>query len=106
MVRVGDRMFIIRTAQIDWIEAEGNYVRVHAGKESSLLRRPIGRLESVLDPRRFLRVNRSAIVNLDSVREVKPLFHGEYSMLLQGGAELKLSRKQRQKFHQMVGMAT
>lgn len=103
MVRVGERLFLIKTTQIDWVEAAGNYARVHAGKESSLVRQSLGRLEAVLDPGQFLRVNRSAIVNLDQIRELVPHFHGEYRLFLRNGAELTLTRSHRHKFHRLVG---
>lgn len=92
MIRSGGRLFFLRTDEIDWIEADGNYVRVHAGGASHQLRETITRLETQLDPTRFLRIHRSTIVNLDRVREIQPLFHGEHRVLLQDGTELTMSR--------------
>jgi two-component system, LytTR family, response regulator len=92
MIRSGGRLFFLRTDEIDWIEADGNYVRLHAGGASHQLRETITRLETQLDPARFLRIHRSTIVNLDRVREIQPLFHGEHRVLLQDGTELTMSR--------------
>ncbi len=92
VVKSGGSLVFVKTAEIDWIEAEGNYVRLHVGAASHLVRDTIGRLEESLDPGRFLRVHRSTIVNLDRVREVHPLFHGEYRVVLDDGTKLRLSR--------------
>jgi len=73
-IRNDDRTVFVRTADIDFIESAGNYVAVHAGKESHILRETMASLESQLDPEKFLRVSRSAIVNLDRVRELQPMF--------------------------------
>ena len=71
----------VRVEEVDWVEAQGNYVRLHASGASHLLREPLHRLEARLDPRRFVRVHRSAIVNLDRVREVQFLFRGEHVVI-------------------------
>ena len=92
MIREAGRLFFLRTDEIDWIESEGNYVRLHAGGASHQLRETLSRLESQLDPGRFLRIHRSTIVNLDRVKEIQPLFHGEHRVLLADGTELTLSR--------------
>jgi len=92
MIRAGGRLFFVDVGEIDWIEAEGNYVRIHVGEASHLLRETISGLESQLDPDRFLRVHRSTIVSLDRVREIRPLFHGEHSVVLRDGTTLTLSR--------------
>ena len=71
----GNRSIVVKTDEIDWIEAEGNYVRIHFGKQSSLLRETLAKLESQLDPRKFTRIHRSQIVNIDHVRELQPWSH-------------------------------
>jgi two-component system LytT family response regulator len=91
-VRTGEAVHFLRTAEIDWVEAEGNYVRLHASGASHLLREPLHRLEARLDPRRFVRVHRSAIVNLDRVRRLEPWFHGEFEVVLEDGTRLRSSR--------------
>ena len=91
-VKNDDRVVVIKTADIDSIESAGNYVAVNAGKESHILRETLNTLESQLDPEKFLRVSRSAIVNLDRVKELQPMFKGEHIILLQNGKQLAMSR--------------
>src|SRR6185295_14470904 len=76
VIKMNGHVFFIKAAEIDWLEAEGNYVRLHSGKESYLLRDTISALEAQLDPKQFLRVHRSAIVNIDRIQELQPWFHG------------------------------
>jgi len=102
VVKAGGRAFFLKTDEIDWIEAEGKYVRLHVGRESHLLREPISTLEAQLDPRRFLRIHRSTIVNVDRVRELQPWFHNEYRVLLRDGTELMLSRGCRKKLAELL----
>ena len=86
---------LLRGDEIDWIESEGNYVQFHAGKQRFLVRQMIGALEQELDPRRFIRVHRSTIVNIDRIRELQPLFRGDYAIVLEDGTRLTLSRSHR-----------
>src|SRR6266480_1339404 len=90
-----DRHFFVRTSDVDWMEAARNYVRLHVGHRTHLLRATLGALEQRLDPERFRRVSRSALVNVDRVREVQPWFHGDAVVILDGGARLPLSRRYR-----------
>jgi len=92
IVRDGGRLFFIRTEDIDWIEAADNYVRLHCQSAAHLVRGTLGALEARLDPDSFLRIHRSAMVNLDRVKEMQPWSSGEYIVLLQDGTRLKLSR--------------
>jgi two-component system LytT family response regulator len=94
-VRSGERLLLVRAEEIDWIEAEGNYVKLHAGAETHMVRETIGGLEARLDPARFARTHRSTIVNLDRVREIEPTFHGDYRVVLRNGTKLPLSRTYR-----------
>ena len=103
VIKTNGHVFFLKTDEIDWIEAEGNYVRLHTSKESYLLRDTISALEAQLDPKTFLRVHRSAIVNIDRVQEMQPWFHGEYRIILRGGAQLTLSRSYREKLHELLG---
>jgi len=91
-VRSAGRIHFLRVDEIDWIEAAGNYLRLHVGKETHLLRETMSRMEERLDAERFLRVHRSAIVNLDRVREIAPPGRGEAEVLLRDGTRLGLSR--------------
>jgi len=92
MVKSGGRLYFLRTAEIDWVEAAGNYVRLHVGSEAHLLRETMNGLETKLDPERFLRIHRSTIVNIDRVRKLSPSFVGDYAVVLHDGTKLKLSR--------------
>src|SRR5215813_3820904 len=103
VIKLSGHVFFMKTEEIDWLEAEGNYVRLHSGKDSYLLRDTIGALESKLDPKRFIRVHRSAIVNVDRISELQPWFHGEYRIVFREGVQLTLSRSYRDKLHALLG---
>ncbi|MEK6286193.1 MAG: LytTR family DNA-binding domain-containing protein [Acidobacteriota bacterium] len=105
VIKAGGRAFFLKTEEIDWIEAEGKYVRLHAGKESYLLREAIGSMEGQLDPKKFPRIHRSTIVNIERVRELQPWFHNEYRVILKDGTELMLSRSCRKKLGELLGSA-
>jgi two-component system LytT family response regulator len=102
-VRTGGRVTFVNTADIDWIEAADYNVRLHVGGRHFLLRQPLRDLERRLDPRHFARVHRSAIVNLNRVRELEPYFHGEYIIRLDNGTKLKLSRTRRDQLRRFFG---
>ncbi|HEX2187392.1 MAG TPA: LytTR family DNA-binding domain-containing protein [Longimicrobiaceae bacterium] len=101
LVRSGDRVLLLRAAEVDWIGAEGNYAELHAGGRTYLIRETMSALEARLDPATFLRVHRSAIVNLDRVRELRPGLGGDYMVTLADGAELRLSRGYRAKLERL-----
>ena len=101
LVRVREKVIVIKTDDIDWIEAADYYASIHTGGASYLLRETLTDLESRLDPDRFFRVHRSAIVNLDRVREVHPLFRGDCALILSDGSRVKLSRKRREDFERL-----
>ena len=103
VVPVGHRSVFIRTEEIDWIEAERNYIRLHVGRQAYLLRQNLSRIESALDPATFCRIHRSTIVNIDRIRAVEPLFHGEYLVLLQNGTKLTSGRSYRRTLHALMG---
>ena len=102
VVKSGGRVFFLGVAEIDWIEAAGNYVRLHAGRESHLVQGTMSRLEGRLDPNVFLRVHRSAIVNITRIRELHPLFHGEYAIKLADGTELTSGRGYRDNLQRLL----
>jgi two-component system LytT family response regulator len=93
VIRDAGRVFFLSLAEIDWIEAAGNYVRVHAGKQAHLMRHTITGMLSKLPSHEFLRVSRSSIVNLKRVREVQSLFNGCFVFMLQNGARVESSRR-------------
>src|SRR5207237_6276776 len=89
-------------AEIDWIEAQDYYVEVHIGTRSYLLRRSLKVLEERLDPRRFARVHRSAIVNVARIQSMRPAAHGERDLVLRDGTQLKLSRMYRDRLTELL----
>jgi two-component system LytT family response regulator len=94
-IKSGGRIFFVKTEDIDWVEAAGNYLRLHVGNQTHLLRETMNGLETRLDPERFWRIHRSTIVNVDRVQELQPLFHGDYAVILHDGTQLTLSRSYR-----------
>jgi two-component system LytT family response regulator len=103
MIKTGGRVFFIKADDIDWLEAEGKYVRLHVGEETHLLREAIGNLESRLDARKFLRIHRSTIVNIERIRELEAWFHGEYRVILRDGTRLMMSRSCRKRLGELLG---
>jgi len=95
VIKTPGRMLLIRTEEIDWIEAFGNYVRVHIGEECHLYRQTLRDVAKSLGGSKFIRIHRSAIVNLDKIRELKPCPTGEYAVFMKSGKELTLTRKYR-----------
>lgn len=100
LVRVDDRVVMIKTDEIKWIEAAGNYVRIHCDRSQYIVRESLTRLESVLDRERFARIHRSTIINLDRVKELQPWMSGEMLVIMEDGKQLKLSRTYRRQFEQ------
>lgn len=92
-VKSGGRVYFLQLDQIEWIEAAGNYARLHEGGRSHLVRTTLKRLVERLDPDRFLRISRSTIVNLDFVRELQPWFRGGYVVVLRSGEKQRTGRK-------------
>ena len=96
-VKSGGRIRILRTADIVWVEAAHNYVEIHEDKQSHLLRDTMSSIEQKLPADKFVRISRSVIVNVEKVKELEPLFYGEYTITLQNGKRLTLSRRYRNK---------
>ncbi len=101
--RLGDRLAVksdgrvvfVKISELDWIEACDNYVELHVGTASHLLRETLSRLSERLPSQQFLRISRSIIINMDRVRELQPLFHGEYCIILRDGTKVTLTRTYR-----------
>lgn len=96
-VRTNGRVVFVKLGEIDWIEASDNYVCLHCGRDTHVLRETMSDLESRLDASRFIRVHRSAIVNIDRIRELQPWFRGDYRVILHDGTELTLTKSHREK---------
>jgi len=105
VVKSGGRVYFVRAEEIDWIESAGNYVKLHVGNDTHLLRETMTAIEAQLDPEAFFRIHRCHIVNIERVRELQPSFNGEYVVFLKNGARLTLSRGYRDKFQQRLGGA-
>lgn len=101
-IKADGRVLFLRVAEIDWLEAEGNYVKLHVGAASHLFRETLSALERDLPSDRFLRISRSLIVNLDSVKELQPLFYGDYAVILRTGQQLTLSRNFRDRVEKLL----
>ncbi|MBX3725789.1 MAG: response regulator transcription factor [Xanthomonadales bacterium] len=95
-IRDGGRTVLVEESDIDWIDAAGDYMCIHAGGATHILRGTLRELEAKLDEDRFARIHRSTIVNVDRVRELRPHINGEYFLTLDGGHEVKLSRSYRE----------
>ena len=100
LVKGDGQMYFVAVDDIDWVEAYGNYVRLHVGKGVHLIRETLGNIERQLDPARFARVHRSSIVNLDRVVRMDLWGAGDYVVLLKDGTKLKLSRWYRSRIEQ------
>jgi two-component system LytT family response regulator len=103
VIKAGGRVFFVRSDEIDWIEAAGNYVKLHVGADAHLFRETMNALESQLDPDTFYRIHRSHIVNIERVKELQPWFNGEYVVFLKNGTRLTLSRGYREKLQERIG---
>jgi two-component system LytT family response regulator len=103
MIKSGGRIHFVRTGDIDWCEAAGNYVRLHVAQSEYLVRDTMAHLESQLDPLQFMRVHRSTIVNVDRIQEMQPSFNGEYVILLRNATRLTLSRGYRDAIQSRLG---
>jgi len=96
-IKTSGRVILLRVEEIDWIEAADNYVNLHVGNESHLHRETMTAMEDRLRSGNFLRISRSTIVNVDRIKELQPLFHGDYCVILRNGTRLTLSRGYREK---------
>ena len=103
VIKAGGRVFFVRSDEIDWIEAAGNYVKLHVGTDAHLFRETMNALEAQLDPDLFFRIHRSHIVNIERVKELQPWFNGEYVVFLRSGTRLTLSRGYREKLQDRIG---
>jgi two-component system LytT family response regulator len=96
MIKASGRVVLLKVDEIDFIEADGNYAKLHVGRKAHLLREKMHDLEGRLDPEKFIRIHRSIIVNLDRIKEMHPHFNGDYIVVLEDGRQLRLSRSRRE----------
>jgi len=102
-IKSSGRVVFVKVDDIDWIEAADNYVSLHVGAEEHLHRETMASIEGQLPLTKFMRISRSTIVNVDRIKELQPLFHGEYAVILRNGTRLTLSRSYRDKLDQLMG---
>lgn len=102
LVKSGERLTFLETRKVEWISSEGNYVCFHVDKSSYLMRETISNLESQLDPAQFLRINRSVIININSVKELHQMFHGDYKVILTDNSQFTLSRRFRDRLPRII----
>jgi len=105
VIRAKGKISLLDPAEIDWIEADGKHARLHVGRETHVIRQQLKRLEQRLAPHGFVRVHRSAIVNVDRIKELEPWFHGEYVVILKDGAKLTSSAAHSEALHRIIDAA-
>lgn len=101
-VKSGRGTTLILTDEIDWINAAGHYLELHAGRETHLIRERLSQIEQKLDPENFMRIHRSTIVNINHIKSLHPLFNGDHLIVLHNGQELNLSRTYHEKMMQLL----
>lgn len=104
VIKEAGRVFFVPVQAADWLEASGNYVGLHVGGKTHLIHETLAHLERSLDPRKFLRIHRSTIVNVERIKELQPFANGEFVVILQDGARLKLSRSFRDRANEVLGL--
>ena len=102
VIRTRSKVSFLKPSEIDWIEADGKHAVLHAGRETHVVRHTLTRLEQRLVPHGFVRVHRSAIVNVDRIKELEPWFHGEYVVILNDGTKLTSSAAHSQALHRII----
>jgi two-component system, LytTR family, response regulator len=102
-IKLTGRTILLPVDEIDWIETYGNYLKVHAGRDSHLIRMTMQSLETKLDPEKFIRVHRSVMVNVEKIKEIYPRSNGDQDLVLHNGRQLMLSRNYRDKFFALLG---
>ena len=103
LIKSNGRIVFLKTKEIDWIKSDDKYVYLHFGKSSHLVRQSLSQMKTQLDPKLFVQIHRSAIVNIERIKELQPMFNGEYNILLENGAEVPLSRNYKSKLFDLLG---
>ena len=103
VIKSNGRVTLLRIEDLDWVEAAGNYMRLHRQNETHLIRHTMNAIEARLDPRRFLRIHRCTIVNMERIKDAHPIFHGDYAVHLHDGTQLTLTRNYRAKAAAVLG---
>lgn len=104
-IKSGGRIYFLKTKEIDWVEGAGDYLTLHSGSQTHLIRETMGNFHARLDPQKFLRIHRSTIVNIERIKDIRPLYKGEYVVTLTSGIGLKASRGYRHELQQLLDEA-
>ncbi|MEM8933003.1 MAG: LytTR family DNA-binding domain-containing protein [Acidobacteriota bacterium] len=102
VIKTSGRVVFLKVDEIDWVDAAGNYVKLHVKGDGHMLRETMSGLEERLDPAKFIRIHRSTIVNIERIRELQQQFHGDYLVVLDNGQRLTLSRSYRDKIQELL----
>ena len=105
VIKSGGRIYFLKTEEIDWVEGAGDYLTLHSGTQTHLIRETMGNFHAKLDPQIFLRIHRSTIVNVERITEIRPLYKGEYVITLNSGISLKASRGYRRELQSLLDEA-
>ena len=105
VIRSAGKLSFVKPAEIDWLEADGKHVVLHAGRETHVVRQTLAGLERRLGPHGFVRIHRSAIVNVEKIKELEPWFHGEYVVVLKDGTKLTSSAAHSRALHKLIDAA-
>ena len=105
VIKSGGRIYFLKVEEIDWVEGTSNYLTLHSGNQTHLIRETMGNFHAKLDPRIFLRIHRSTIVNIERIKDIQPLFKGEYVITLTSGKHLKASRGYRHEIQALLDEA-
>jgi two-component system, LytTR family, response regulator len=105
VIKASGRIYFLKTEEIEWIEGAGDYLSLHSGRQTHLIRETMSNFIAKLDPQKFLRIHRSIIVNIERIQDIRPLFKGEYVITLTGGKRLKSSRGYRHQLQALLGEA-
>ena len=97
LVKRNQRTFVVKLADVDWVEASGNNIVLHTGRDRHVVRESMSSLEARVDPRQFIRIHRGAMVNVDAMKELQPWFGGDQVMILKDGKQLRVSRSYRER---------
>jgi two-component system LytT family response regulator len=105
VIKSSGRIYFLKIEEIDWVEGAGDYLNLHSGSQTHLIRETMGNFQAKLDPRKFLRIHRSTIVNIERIKDIRPLFKGEYVVTLTSGKSLKSSRGYRHELQSLLDEA-
>jgi two-component system LytT family response regulator len=105
VIKSGGRIYFLKTEEIDWVEGAGDYLTLHSGSQTHLIRETMGNFHAQLDPKKFLRIHRSTLVNIERIKDIRPLYKGEYVITLTSGIALKASRGYRHELRSLLDEA-